>query len=420
MHRKKVPFFLKILTIANKSSIINMVIILERQILHVDVNNAFLSWTAVQMLKEGNKLDIRTIPSIIGGDEQKRSGIVLAKSPLAKEFGIKTGETLYSARKKCPSIKIYPTNFKIYKEYSNNLYKQLLKYTDKIERFSIDECFMDMTGFLINKTLLDKANEISKEIKKKFGFAVNIGVANNKLLAKMASNFEKPDKVHTLFYNEIKSKMWNLPVSDLFMLGKKTVPKLSNMGIKTIGDLANSDENRIIKIFGKHGKTIWQYANGIDESEVNNKYEVPKGIGNSVTLPTDISSTENLEKVLLDLTEQVTFRLRKYNLLANTVNVQLRTKDFKDFSHQKKFLIATDSTKQIYITAKQLLLEMHKNGEFIRLIGMRVDNLTSKTQIQLSIFTKDEKQEKLDNALDSIKNKYGYQSIKRAKQINLN
>ena len=205
---------------------------MERQILHVDVNNAFLSWTAVEMLKEGSKIDIRQIPAIIGGDESKRSGIVLAKSPKAKEFGIKTAETIYQAKMKCPNIQIYPSNFTIYKKYSNQLYNLLLEYTDKIERFSIDECFLDMTHYLMNDTLLNKGKEINKRVKEELGFTVNVGVAHNKLLAKMASDFTKPDRVHTLFEDEIPTKMWTLPISELFMIGKKTVPKLYNMQLE--------------------------------------------------------------------------------------------------------------------------------------------------------------------------------------------
>ena len=235
---------------------------MERQILHIDVNNAFLSWTAVEMLKAGETLDIRTIPAIIGGDETRRAGIVLAKSMMAKKYGIKTGETIYSAKKKCPNLKVYRgCEYRVYREYSNKLYNMLLEYTDKIERFSIDECFLDMTEYLAGSNLLDKAKEISKRVKEEFGFTVNIGVAHNKLLAKMASDFEKPDKIHTLFENEIERKMWPLPISELFMLGRKTVPKLNQMGIKTIGDLAKADKKEIIKKFGKHGMLIWEYAN---------------------------------------------------------------------------------------------------------------------------------------------------------------
>ena len=302
---------------------------MERQILHVDVNNAFLSWSAVELLKNGLDIDIREIPSVIGGDESRRAGIVLAKSMKAKVCGISTGETLYQARLKCKDLKVYsPLDYSKYKEYSNKLYNLLLNYTDKIERYSIDECFLDMTEYLMNDTLLNKAIEINKRAELELGFTVNVGVANNKLLAKMASDFAKPNKVHTLYKNEIPIKMWNLPVKDLFMLGRKTVPKLNNMGIKTIGDLAKTDSN--------------------------------KCIGNSVTLPQDINNEEKLKEVLLALAEQVTKRLRKYNLLARTVNIQLRNKNFEECSHQGKLNLATCSTKEVYSKAKQLFEEMYK------------------------------------------------------------
>ena len=393
---------------------------MNRQILHIDVNNAFLSWTAIDMLNKGYKEDIRTIPAVIGGDESRRAGIVLAKSTLAKEFGIVTGETIYSARKKCPNVQVFPTNFKIYMEYSNKLYNLLTEYTDIIERFSVDECFLDMTHFLQNDTLLDKAKEISKRVKNELGFTVNIGVAHNKVLAKMASDFTKPDRIHTLFEAEIPTKLWPLPVGELFMIGRKSVPKLNRMGIKTIGDLARTDENTIIKNFGKHGCIMWEYANGIDNSEVHYKQELPKCVGNSVTLPRDVSDIQKLEEILLSLSEHVTYRLRKYGLLANVVNVQIRSNSFKDRSHQGKLDTATCSTKIIYNKAKELLEELHR-GEEIRLVGLRVDNLTEKQEEQITFFSNQniEKQEKLDAILDKLKNKYGYSSISRAGKMNV-
>ena len=288
----------------------------QRQILHIDVNNAFLSWTALDRLANGEKIDIREIEAVIGGDESKRSGIVLAKSMRAKRRGVCTGETLYQARLKCPNLQVFKGDYKSYKKHSNDLYNILQQYTDKIQRFSIDECFLDMTNYLGKDTLLNKAYEISRRVKKELKFTVNVGVAHNKLLAKMASDFTKPDRVHTLFEEEISTKMWPLPVSELFMLGKKTLPKLYNMRIKTIGDLAKQDRDFMIKKFGKHGLMMWEYANGIDNSEVQYQEEKPKGIGNSVTLPIDLSEKEKIEKVLLTLVEQVSYRLRKYNMYA--------------------------------------------------------------------------------------------------------
>lgn len=391
---------------------------MERQILHVDVNNAFLSWLAVYMLKNGNTLDIRNIPAIIGGDEQARKGIVLAKSMKAKECGITTGEPIFQAKKKCPNIQIFKGNFKVFREYSNKLYRLLLDYTDKIERFSIDECFLDMTGYLIEDTLLNKAIEINKRVKEELGFTVNIGVSSNKLLAKMASDFTKPDRIHTLFKEEIPTKMWKLPVSELFSIGRRTVPKLNNIGIKTIGDLAHFNRDILIKKLGKQGNLIWEYANGIDNSEVKYIPEKPKCIGNEITLPEDICNIQKLEEILLALAEQVSYRLRKQDMLANSVSVQLKTKDFINNSHQGKLDFSTSNTKLIYKKAKQLLNEMHKDDMFIRLIGLRVENLVESNEVQLSLFNDkiEEKMEKIDSVLDELKNKYGYHKITLARK----
>ena len=391
----------------------------QRQILHVDVNNAFLSWTAIDRLAQGEKIDIREIEAVIGGDETKRSGIVLAKSMKAKRKGVCTGETLYQARLKCPNLQVFKGEYKSYKKHSNDLYNLLLQYTDKIERFSIDECFLDMTDFLGKQTLVDKAYEIKNRVKAELGFTVNIGVAHNKLLAKMASDFTKPDRVHTLFEEEIQEKMWTLPVSDLFMLGRKTLPKLYNLKIKTIGDLAKQNKQYMIEKFGKHGLIMWEYSNGIDNTSVNYIKEKPKGIGNSVTLPQDINNIEDIEKVLLTLAEQVAYRLRSYKMYANVVNVQLRTKDFKDFSHQKKLLNSTSNTKDIYSVAKELLKEMYKKGTFIRLVGLRVDKLIDEDEVQMSLFRgeADKKQEKIDKVVDTLKQKYVDNSVTRAGKL---
>ena len=394
---------------------------MKKEILHVDVNNAFLSWSAVEKLKQGETIDIRTIPAIIGGNEKERHGIVLAKSNIAKQFGIQTGEPIFFARKKCPNLQVFKGDYGVYKKYSNDMYNLLLEYTDKIERFSIDECFMDLTGYIPKgKTLLDIAYEIKTRIKEELGFTVNVGVSENKVLAKMASDFEKPDKVHTLWKEEIEQKMWKLPAKELFMVGRQSYNKLQRMGIKTIEDIAKKDQKELIKSFGKYGKMIWEYANGIDLSEVNYERELPKGIGNSTTLPYDYNDIEKLEEVLIALTEQVTYRLRRYNMLAYVVNIQIKTNEFKVFSHQRKLDAATDSTRIIGEEAKKLLREIYKNIP-VRLIGLRVDQLVDKEQRQLSLFenVENKKQEKIDSAVDKIKEKYGYNSITRAGKMNI-
>ena len=394
---------------------------MERLILHVDANNAYLSWTAVDMLKKGYKIDIRTIPSIIGGDEEMRHGIVLAKSPVAKKFGVVTGETIYQAKKKCPVLSSYPVNFSVYKEYSRGMVKILRENTDRVEQYSIDECFLDMTGCLLKgETIEERAKKISEKIKNTLGFTVNIGIAHNKLLAKMASDFEKPDKIHTLYENEIESKMWPLPISELFMVGRRSVPKLQSLGLKTIGDVAHYDEKILIKRFGKFGKMIWEYANGMDNSEVITDYGKQKGIGHSTTLKEDIQSLDKLEKVLLSLCEQVCYRLRKEKMYANVVNVQIKTNDFIERSHQRKLPNGTTSTKEIFDVAKDLLKELHgkSTNKSVRLIGIRVDNLTETKQSQISLFdqveNKDtEKQNEIDNAVDKLKDRFGYGAIRR-------
>ena len=393
---------------------------MNKYIMHLDVNNAFLSWTAVEMLKNGFDIDIRTIPAIIGGDEKQRHGIVLAKSNIAKQFGIKTAETIYQAKKKCPQIRVFPSKHSMYEKYSDALYQYLLTYTNNIERFSIDECFIDFSDIVKDKISFYKlANQISNEIKSKFGYTVNIGLSSNKVLAKMASDFEKPDKIHTLYPNEIKEKMWPLSIGELFMVGRKSVPKLHLLGINTIKDLAQYDKKLIIKKFGKFGETIWNYANGIDNDIVHSVAELPKGIGNSVTLPKDCNNILELEKILLALTEKVTYRLRKYHLKAFVINVQIKTNEFITYSHQTKLSIPTDSTKEIYNLAKKLFEQLYKN-QTIRLLGLRVDNLTDNTVHQINLFENTyAKTNNLDKAIDKIKDKYGYNSITLAAKMDI-
>lgn len=390
--------------------------------MHIDVNNAFLSWTAVEFLKNGEKEDIRLIPAIIGGDESTRHGIVLAKSNIAKQFGIKTGETIYQAKKKCPQIRIFPTKRDLYYQYSNKLYNLLLTYTNKIERFSIDECFLDFSDIIKSRQdFMKLATEISQRVKKNLLFTVNIGLSDNKILAKMASDFEKPDKIHTLYKEEIQQKIWNLPIEELFMVGKQTSIKLRQSGFTKIGELAVSNKNLLVKRFGKLGSTIWENANGLNNEEVIYEEEIPKSIGNSVTLAKDCTDINELNKILLSLSEKVGYRIRKSNLKAYTVGIQIKTNEFIKYSHQKTLNKPTSNTQNIYNTAKELLEKLYHNQP-IRLVGVRLDNLTDNEFNQISIFEqtiKKEKNSKLDNVIDTIKDKYGYNSITLGTIINI-
>ena len=390
---------------------------MERIIFHIDVNNAFLSWTACDMLKNGYKLDIREIASIIGGDESQRKGIVLAKSEVAKQFGIKTAETIYQAKQKCNKLKVFSPDFRIYSYYSNRMYEILSDYSDKIERYSIDECFLDYTNMqqLFGKPI-ECAQVIQKRIFDELGFTVNIGIGNNKLLAKMASDLQKPNKIITIWKKEIEQKMWNLPVQDLFMVGRKSIPKLNNLNIYTIGDLANCNKSLLIKIFGKMGEQMYNYANGIDYSCVNGEKHEYKGIGNSITTSVNISDINIANNIMLSICEYVCKRLRDEQMYTKCVNIHIKNSNFIVKSHQRKMKASTNLTVEIYDIAKQLLEEIW-NGEPIRSFGVRLDELTKYSDNQINLFEdvhKNEKRTKLDEVIDRTRRKYGNESIKRA------
>lgn len=394
---------------------------MERIIFHIDVNNAFLSWSALEMLKNGSNLDIRTIPAVVGGDEKKRRGVVLAKSFPAKKAGIVTGEPLYMARRKVDKLFVVQSNRAKYKEYSDKFYNILCKYTPVIERYSIDECFMDMSGMeMMFGDLVKLAYKIKDEIYQTLGFTVNVGVANSKVCAKMASDFEKPNKVHTLFDNEIKTKMWPLPVDDLFMVGKRSSAKLHELGINTIGDLAKADKNMLNRYFKSMGTMMHEYANGIDDSLVERLIPKNQGIGHSTTLPRDVDNIPDLKKVLRKLSDMVGIRLRAENKYATVISVQLKNNEFFSYGHQKKLVNPISSNEDIYENACELLKSMWK-GDQIRLVGIRVTDLTDKTYEQISLFEeagKIEKRDKVQKAMDEINKKYGSNTIKSAALFN--
>lgn len=362
---------------------------MDSVIFHIDVNSAFLSWTSVDNLenKDGNGIDLRTIPAIIGGDKKNRHGIVLAKSEAAKAFGIHTGEPVVSALKKCPFLTMQAPNHSLYKEYSNKMMDLLHTYTPDIEQLSIDECFLDFTPISgLYESPIAAATLIKEDIKSRFHFTVNIGIAPNKLLAKMASDFKKPDRIHTLFFDEIPTKMWPLSVDDLYMVGHSSANRLKSFGIRTIGDLAHTDVEFLKREFKSHGIQMWEYANGIDHSIVDSAEHELKCVGNSVTLRKDAETEDEAKRVLLSLSETVSERLRKGGQIAQSVTVEIKYHDFSSFSHQMPFFTPTNTTNTIYETACLLFHELW-NGKPIRLLGVRTGKLLpDDTPIQMSIF----------------------------------
>lgn len=381
--------------------------------MHIDVNNAFLSWTALELLQNGSKYDIRNSYAVIGGDPSARKGIVLAKSNPAKKQGVVTAETLYSAKKKCPVLRVYKPNYSFYQKMSNSMFQLLYKYTPDIEIASIDECYLDYTPIKhIYGDPLDFAKKIQNEIYETLGFTVNIGIANNKLCAKMASDFEKPFKIHTLYENEVISKMWPLQVGELFGIGKKTVPKLEKLSIYTISDLANSDLDKLSKYFKNQAQYLINRANGIDEAKVVSTPPERKGIGNEITLPKDIETKDEVFNCFKILSEQISARLKKMEKYALTITIILKDNLFIRSTHQKKLLNAIRNSEDILKIAKELYLEM-KYEKPIRLIGIRVNNLTDMVIHQVSIFENNiEENIKLEKIVDNLKEKYGTKIIK--------
>lgn len=383
----------------------------ERLIFHIDVNNAFLSWTAVDLLKKGYPIDIRTIPSVIGGDEDARRGIVTAKSPVAKKMGVVSAEPLYLARRKCPNLKVFAGDYDLYHRESNKLYKYFCTFTDKVERFSIDECFLDMSGTnFLYPNPIELAYHIKDEIYNKFGYTVNIGIANNKLCAKMASDFEKPNKVHTLFSYEIEKKMWPLPVEDLFMVGKSSSKVLRKMGITTIGSLAHTDLELLKRRFKSQGEMMKNYANGIDFSPVNpdNHQGKSKSMSVTETMPKDVESVVELKKILMKQSERIARQARKEGLYAKTIAVIFKTNDFVSYSHQMKLVNPTNVTADVYNSSLELLNNGWR-GEPLRLIGIRICDFTNDNRKQISIFDQDKDlhKDKMQEVLDGISDKYG-------------
>ena len=394
----------------------------QRVIFHVDANSAFLSWTAVYRLKVlGEKEDLREIPSVVAGDQENRRGIILAKSGPAKKYGIQTGEPLFQALQKCPGLKVVPPDYPLYVEASRHFVEILRQFSPCVEQYSIDEAWVDMTGTerLWGAPRL-AAEAMRSRINEELGFTVNIGISSNKLLAKMAGDFEKPNKVHTLFPEEIESKMWPLPVRDLFLVGGATQAKLNRMGIYTIGDLAKADVHLLQKKLGKHGQTIWHFANGRDADAVKAVQEDNKGYGNSTTTASDVTDHAQAYKVLMGLCETVAMRMRQDNMCGGCVTVHLRTTEFHNFSHQSRLHGATNITQELFQAACRIFDEMWDGVTPLRQLGVQVTHLAKEPYQQYDLFSavspeRYEKKLKLDETVDALRDRFGEDIVRRGK-----
>ncbi len=387
-------------------------------IFHIDVNCAYLSWEAVYRLSHGETLDIRDVPSVVGGSEKSRHGIVLAKSYPAKKYGIVTGETIQEARRKCPHLLVVPPRGDIYEKASQAMFDLLLEYSDNVQKYSIDEGFIDFSD---NEKVLRNpyacGEEIRKRIENELGFTVCVGIGENKVMAKMAGELKKPNFTNTLYNDEIQ-KLWDLPVGELFMVGRKTEEKLVQYGITTIGKLANTDLNFLKRLLHSHGETIWTYANGNDYSIVKKTFSAAKSCGHSSTLPYNLDNEEQAKVVFMGLIEKVCTRLRSSKQVGSVVTISIKNTDRIVTSHQKKILSKTNNSSVIFGVAMDLFKEVWK-GEPLRAVGISMSNLENEELSQISLFdTNLEQVAKLDKTIDEIRDKYGKNKIVRANQLN--
>lgn len=390
---------------------------MERLIFHIDVNSAFLSWEAVRRLQNGSDIDLRKIPSVVGGDPSHRSSIVTAKSIPAKKYGIQTGEPVALAMRKCPDLVIVPSDFRLYTKNSDAFMNICREYAPELEKYSIDECFLDMSGTqLIYPDPINTAREIKDRIRDELGFTVNIGISCNKLLAKMASDFEKPDKIHTLFPEEIPEKMWPMPVSELFSVGKQSSQRLLKNQIRTIGDLAHTDLKLLQSIVGvKAGQQYHDFANGIDGSPVVSQSREAKSYSTATTLEENVTTLEQASAILKELADTVAFRIRQDEAKAYCISVTIRDLDFRNRSHQKHLEEATDITTEIYQTAMELFRDLWDGHTPLRLLSLGLSNISREETMQMTLFPDEQKEKsrKLDRVMDDIRSKYGLDTISR-------
>ncbi len=379
-----------------------------RAILHCDLNNFYASCECLV------NPELKGKPVAVGGKEEDRHGVVVASNYEAKKFGVRCGVTTFEAKRRCPEIVICTPKFEVYNKYSHMVRKIYEEYTDRVEPFSIDECFLDVTHSKIFGSPEKIANEIRERVKKEIGLTISVGVSFNKTFAKIGSDLKKPDATTVITKENFKEKVWSLPVGDMFGVGRKMQEKFEKISINTIGDLANFDKNYLVKEFGKVGEDLHKKANGIDDEEVRLSFEEPaiKSVGNSTTFYKDLTDKKEIQLAFMVLAESVVERMIKKGIkTCHTLSIVVRDSDLKFY--QKQCQIPPSRSSDIFAKYAEKLFFENYSSKKVRLLGISVSGFDEETQ--LSFFSQEDK--KLDEIMLSIRDKFGHNSIKRASAL---
>lgn len=388
---------------------------MEREILHVDCNKFYAS---VECCLHP---ELRDKPVAVGGNEESRHGIILTKNEIASKYGLAVGEPLWKARQKCPDLIIVPPNFPVYIDFSQRVRKILEDYTDLIEPFGLDESWLDVTGDW-NKTGYEIAREIKERVKSEIGITVSIGLSFNKVFAKLGSDYKKPDAVTVINKSNYEDIVWNLPCSDLLIIGKATTKKLNAYGIYTIGDVANADDKFMKNIFGKNGEMLQHFARGEDYSPVRhmNLSRDIKSIGNSTTTPRDLKNNEDAKIIFTVLAESVARRMRKHNLKGITLTISVRDNELNTFTRQCKMSAPTNVSTELIKYAMSLFNANYNWDKPIRSLGLSVTDFDYDNILQYDLsgsVQKREKLERLETAVDKLKDRYGSYCVQKASTL---
>ncbi|MBQ9530618.1 MAG: DNA polymerase IV [Eubacterium sp.] len=386
---------------------------MERTILHVDCNKFYAS---VECLY---RPEIRNKPVAVGGSAESRHGIILTKNEIASKYGLTVGEPLWKARQKCPDLIIVPPNYPLYLRFSKLARMIYEDYSEYIEPFGLDESWLDVSGDM--RCGKDIAEEIRLRVKEELGITVSIGVSFNKIFAKFGSDYKKPDAITVINKENYKDIIYPCPCEDLLFVGRSTKKKLNFYGIKTVGEIANSDIDFLKSVFGKNGETLWKFANGLDNSPVKHKDEVTpvKSVGNSTTTARDLVNINDIKTVLRVLCESVARRLREQNLKGKTISIWVRDSALHSFSRQKRMKAYTDISIEIFENAMELFLKNSTKNFKIRSLGVSVcdfDFECEQFDFEKSVEKRD-KLEKIETTIDSLKRRFGNYCIVRACQL---